>query len=652
MTLRSHWIWLGVLVLAGPSAAQAKAPPTRVERFEIIERGPAFGGRGFGDHGSYEEIKAVAHLTVDPAAPANRMIVDLDKAPRRRDGRVAYDVDVTILRPADARKARRVLVSDILNRGGRIVTGLNGPRSRAATDPGDGFLMRQGYTLVWVGWQAGLAPGLQQARLPVATENGEPIVGFAEQEAIFDTPGVVGRMTLPYPAAAIDPAGAVLTVQARVGDAARIVAPSQWRYIDDRHIEFSRPADLDAGAIYRLRYLAKDPVVAGLGFAAVRDVVAFLRHDREDASGGANPLRDLAGAPCERDAARRCLKGGGYVDVAIGHGVSQSGRFLRDFLWRGFNSDATGRPVFDGVMPSIAGARTTWTNARFAQPGRFSRQHEDHGVPGFSFPFAYAPTTDPVTGNHDGLLERCAADDTCPKVIHLDTSAELWQAGAALVGTGGGSGDLRQPPNVRLFLVSGATHAPGFSSPACEYPANPMSTNSVQKALLVDLVDWAAGRSAPPASRWPSVADGGLRPFSPGSAKQPDVINQPEPPSRAARWPVFAPAVDADGHEIAGVRLPQVAAPTGSYLGWNLRRDGYAKGELCNLFGSFIPFDADTLAARYPTTEAYVAAVETAAKALQADRLMLEEDAVAAVREARAAGIPGRAAANSSPARP
>jgi len=646
MIMKSHWVWLSLLVFIGPTATQAaKPPPAGVGRFEILERTPAFGGRSFGDHGSYEEIKAVAHLRIDPAAPGNRGIVDLDKAPRGSDGLVAYDVDVAILRPKDPRKARRVLVSDILNRGGKIITGLNGTANPTGADPGDGFLMRQGYTLVWVGWQAELGPGRMQARLPVATENGAPIVGFADQEAIFDVPGAVGKMTLPYPAAMLDPARATLTVQARAADAARSLPSTDWRYLDDRHVEFARPADMDAGAIYRLRYPAKDPVVAGLGFAAVRDVVAFLRHDRQDGAGRANPLQDLAKAPCEVDAQRRCLKnGGGYVDIAVGFGVSQSGRFLRDFLWRGFNADTAGRPVFDGLMPNMAGARTTWTNVRFAQPGRFSRQHEDHGVPGFTFPFSYAPVADPVTGMRDGLMERCRVDGTCPKVIHLDTSAEFWQAGAALVGTGGGAGDLAQPADVRLFMVAGGTHAPGAVVKACEHRANPLASTALQKALLVDLVDWAAGRSAPPASRWPRVADGGLSPFEARSSRQPAVINQPEPPGRAASWPVLTPAVDADGHEIAGVRLPEIAAPVGSYLGWNLRAEGYAKGELCNLFGAFIPFAAETagpadprlpLAARYRDHEAYVAAVAKAATGLQADRLMLEEDVAAAVGRAR-----------------
>ncbi len=226
-------------------------------------------------------------------------------------------------------------------------------------------------------------------------------------------------------------------------------------------------AALDAGAIYRVEYTAMNPRVMGLGFAATRDLIAFLRH--APAAAG-NPLADIAAAPCERDVTDVCANpGGGAFSSAVAFGGSQSGRYLRDFLWQGFNRDPAGRRVFDGVIPFIPGARQTFTNFRFAEPGRFSRQHEDHDVPGFTFPFTYATLRDPVTGKRDGIFKNCDDTGTCPKLFHIDTSAEFWQAGSALVGTGGTQRDVEFPSEVRAYMIAGGAHAPGMTLPACRY---------------------------------------------------------------------------------------------------------------------------------------------------------------------------------------
>lgn len=278
------------------------------------------------------------------------------------------------------------------------------------------------------------------------------------------------------------------------------------------------PADSDAGAIYRFSYLARDPKVMGLGFAATRDIVSFLNH-ATPAQG--NPLADIATARCERTAGGGCVTSNGIFETTVAFGASQSGRYLRDFLWQGFNRDLAGRRVFDGMIPLIAGGRRTFTNARFAEPGRFSRQHEDHDVPGFDFPFAYAAVRDPVTGRTDSILSRCSADGTCPYLFHIDTSGEFWQAGASLVGSGGTDHDLASPANVRAYMIAGASHAPGIVTPACRTPANGLEYAPVLRALIVSMVDWTGGRKAPPESRWPRIADGDL--VAPDRLSHPDL---------------------------------------------------------------------------------------------------------------------------------
>ena len=639
-------IALTALASAVAFPTMAAAPPRPPVRIEILSRTPAFASHNFGETGTYETIRAVAHLRVDPAAPANRRIADLARAPRAADGMVDCDVDLVILRPADPAHARPVLLYDVVNRGMKLLGMLNqgGMGLGDPIEPGDGLLMRQGLTMVWSGWQGDLAaapampvalpPGMHlpspvAARFPVVAG----LTGRISAETIFDN-ATGNRMTLAWPAATLAPGQAVLTVRARTADRPRPIPASQWHYQDATHVVIDRPAGFDAGAIYRFDYTARDPRVMGLGFAATRDLVSFLRH--ATAAQG-NPLADFAAAPCDRDAQGHCNPRSGAFSSAVAIGGSQSGRYLRDFLWQGFNRDLGGRRVFDGMIPYIAGARRTFTNFRFAEPGRFSRQHEDHDVPGFGFPFTYATLTDPVTGRRDGLLAACTATRTCPRLFHVDTSAEFWQAGAALVGTGGTTHDVPFPANVRAYMITGGPHAPGLAAPACALPANPLNYAPALRALLVAMLDWTGNRAAPPPSVWPSLASGDLVALSrlappriPG-VDWPTVANRPTSPVKGRHWPLLVPAVDADGIDRAGIRLPEVAAPDGTYLGWNPRKSGYAAGDLCLIFGAKVPFPASATPAdsRRPLGDrpARAAIRQAAADHLVKARLLLPEDA-------------------------
>ncbi|MFI5318018.1 MAG: alpha/beta hydrolase domain-containing protein [Myxococcota bacterium] len=576
---RARQLRCGIAALALAHAASA-LPAARVERFEIRARADAFGGASFGAVGPYERIDAVAHVSLDPAHAANRAIVDLALAPRDARGRVANDADVTILRPKNAGGANRTLLFDVPNRGNRLAHAVLAEAARGATleeaaGAGNGFALKRGYTLAWAGWQADIVgAGLMSARFPIATTDGAPITGRVQLEVVFDNADQPGRIALPYPAASLEPARASLTVRQRQGDAPRALPASALRFADARTLEVTRPADVDAGAIYELVYLARDPVVTGLGFAAARDVVSFLRFAASDASGAPNPLA-------------------GQVDRALAIGFSQSGRYLRDWLWQGFHVDGEGRVLFDGVLPVIAGARKTYTNFRWGQPGRFSRQHEEQRVPGNQFPFAYALATDAVTAARDGIFARCEQTKTCPKLMHVDTSAEFWQAGASLVGTDGAGHDVAFPENVRAYLLAGASHAPGMVAPYCELPANPVSYGAVVRALLVAMERWVRAGETPPASVWPSLARGELvaPPESgPPANTVPRVDYAQVPPKLVGvGWRVLVPSTDPLGNDAPGIPLHALQRLPAAYLGWNVRRAGFAAGELCFLFGGMKP---------------------------------------------------------------
>jgi hypothetical protein len=414
-------------------------------------------------------------------------------------------------------------------------------------------------------------------------------------------------------------------------------------------VTIQRPAGFDAGAIYELIYTAKEPRVSGLGFAATRDIVSFLRHD----TSAANPL-----------AGRR-------VDRAIGLGISQSGRFVRDFLYLGFNADEADRAVFDGLMPHIAGGKRTFVNYRFAQPGRHTQQHLETTFPGDQFPFSYPVTTDALSGRTDGILARCQAAGSCPKVIQTDTQTEFYQSRASLVVSDSQGEAVDLPENVRVYLLANLPHfapanaQPG-ASPVCEKPTNPLHGGGPMRALLVAMERWVGGGTAPPPTRYPSRRDGTLVPPQAEAVGFPAIPGFPYsglvngavvveqgamPPLRGQAYPAFVEKTDADGHALAGVRLPALDAPVATYTGWNYRKPGFAEGDLCDLTGATLPLArtrAERTAAgdprlsleeRYPGPGDYVAAVRKSAEALVTAGLLLDEDAERYVQAAERAGI-------------
>jgi hypothetical protein len=592
-------------------------------------------------------ITARATIAVDPQHRLNSGIVDIDLAPTNDDGLVEAIADVAILRPVDLSKGSGRLYYEVLNRGDKISFILLNDAPWVGyyqgLDAGNGHLMNEGYTIVWSGWQGDMPPGENRMRLQAPVLEG--VTGLVRDEFIFYHDYNPFVATLSYPAASLDTEGPTLTVRSRQTDAR--VSPDDMRR-PGRHPALFGPTDCHSQA---------------RGLRCRRHLRIHLRSPRPDRDGprvrlGTRP--DLISAQRRRRYERQRQN-------TYGLGISQSGRFVRDFLYQGFNEDEQGRMVFDGLMPDVAGSRKTWTNFRFAQPGQYAQEHESHLQPGDQFPFTYGVIKDELTGKTDGILKRCQETGTCPKVIHTDTAAEFWQARASLVVTDTRGNDIALPDNVRAYLMASTPHSEGFGEQPyetayCQNLANPLQNGGPMRALLHALDLWVSEGIEPPDSEFPSRDDGTLVspiqnsdgfPDIPG-VDFPDVTNglrvtdySVHPPAEGASYPVFVPKIDADGNEVVGIRLPEVSVPLATYAGWNLAREGFAEGSLCSVIGSTIPFAgtrSERLAARdprpsieerYESHEKYVQAVERAARGLAKKRLLLEEDVSLYVEMAR-----------------
>jgi hypothetical protein len=633
-------------------------------RLQIDRQEPFADGMTFGATGSYVRLMGTAYGELDPQQPLHAGIVNLDKAPRNAQGRVAYDMDVYIMRPTDVTKGNGTILYEVNNRGRKMLLpvlhdapetspgALNDPAT--AAHAGNGFAFQRGYTLVWSGWDPD-APRANHGlciRVPVATNNGHPMVQIIRDEFVFGTRIPTTRHTAPlsYEAATLDQSQARLTVRAGEADARHDIPPECWAYADARSIKLlPEGTAFQPGLIYDFWYPARDPKVLGIGFAATRDLVSFLRYETQDTAGNPNPL-----ARSHTDPGIRSV---------LAFGNSQSGRYLRTHTALGFNQDETRRRVFDGVLTNVSGIGKVFTNFAFGQPYRTSTQHEDHAFPENWFPFAHTPLTDPLTGQ-TGALRR--EDGFDPLSIEVNTSTEYWQKGASLLHTTPlGTADLALPASVRLYLMAGTQHGgrAGMSAGRGNgvHPRNPHSPTPALRALLVALDRWVTKGEEPPASRIPQLAAGTLVPLERLRFPAIPDVQVPRCMNRIVvlddwvtpqckldkAYIALVPQVDADGNEIAGIRLPPLAVPVATYTGWNLYAAPYPEGELCDREGSYIPFAATraerqvhrdprlSLAERYGSHAAYVQKVAETAQALVAERLLLPEDAVRYVDEAR-----------------
>ena len=642
MALRTPVV--AILLLLSAVAAEA-----RVTRIEVTRREPFASAQPFGSVGPYEKVVGRFFGELDPAHPPNSNIVDLGRALRNARGAVEYAADFYILKPVDLVKGNGALFYDVNNRGRKVILSQLNSAPPGERDPttadhaGNGFLMRHGFTVVWSGWIPDLPATDHSLRLEVPAVTG--IEAAVWDEFFFNTKEQT-RARLTFQAASTDLAKATLTVRGANEAAPTLVAPGQWEFADNRTVRLLPPGTpFRAGALYQLLYRAANPPVAGIGFAATRDFVAFLRREAADDTRTPNPLAVGAASAVRR---------------ALAHGTSQSGRYLRDFVYHGFNEDEAGRIVFDGINPHVAAARI-FLNHRFAQPDRGARG----SYPDPTFPFAYETQTDPFTGRSDGILARCTLRRTCPKIIDTVSSNEYWGSAQSLVTTDPiGRRDTTPPDTVRVYLVASTQHVARQTMPkgVCSLPYNPVDQSPVLRALALALDRWVADGTAPPPSRYPRIVDGTLVAMEGLSFPRVPGIVLPTGPTRRPRidygpdfdkgligrvppqvladaYAVLVPKVDADGNEVGGVRLPDIAVPTGTATGWAVRTpDAGGAGALCSLDGFFLPFartPADrqakgdprpTLEERYRDKAEYVTRVRQASAALERDGYLLAED--------------------------
>ncbi len=605
-------------------------------------------------------------LEVDPAHPANAGIVDLARAPRNAAGRVEARADLMVLRPKRLRGG--VALLEVPNRGGKAALAYFNRASwssdpSAAEDFGDGLLMRLGLTVIWVGWQFDVPrhSGLLRLNVPIASEGGAPIEGLVRSdwtiERLVRTLPLGHRDHIPYPVA--DPAHPDNALTVRDGRLAprRLVPRGEWRFarevggrlVDDlEHITLV--TGFQPGKIYELVYRARDPRVVGLGLAAVRDLMAYAKHD------AASPFP---------------------VRVGVALGVSQTGRFLRHFLYEGFNTDESGRPVFDAMLIHTAGAGRGSFNHRFAQPSRDAHRLSAFLFPTDLFPFTSRSQRDPETGVVDGLAAHQRADHW-PKVFFTNTGYEYWgRAGSLIHTTVDGGGDVAPLPSERIYHLAGGQHFVGEfpPSPAARLPGasawrgSPLDFSFTLRALLVRLVAWASAGREPPPSAYPRLAAGTLVsidrlvfPAIPG-LRVPAVIHEAyrldfgprwrdgiitlEPPRVGAPFPARVSQVDTAGNEVGGVRGLELRAPIATYAPWNLRAPGEpAAGELTDFLGTFVPFprtEAErvrsgdprpSLERLYATRAGYQRAASAAAQALVDAGWLLPEDRDRAIARA------------------
>ncbi len=579
----------------------------------------------FGEVGAYERVIGTARGEVDPAEPANKGIALIDKAPRNARGMVEYTTDFFVLRPRDPAKGNGRILYEVNNRGRKMLfgniadgpQGVNDPRTMA--DCGNGFPMRMGWTIVWSGWD----PDAPRANMglgrtaPVATENGRPIVQWVRDEFVSGTRGgALEAYKLSYEMASQD--GAKLTVRERQADPPQDVA---WTSVDARSVKLAEGKP-KPGYIYEFTYRGTKPKVQGLGFAATRDFVSWLKHDPN--------AGEVTGRP---------------ITHALAIGFSQAGRYLRHHVSHGFNRDEQGRTVFDGIHSHIAGVGRLFFNTPFGQPARTNTQHEDHDAPEAWFPFSTAMLEDPISRSKGSVLR---GDGSDPLLIETNTSTEYWQKGASLLTTDPlGTKDVALPANSRAYMIAGTQHG-GRAGAATDAgpnvnPRNPHNPMPAVRALLVALDEWVVSGQLPPPSRVPTLSEGTLVepdkigfPSIEGAAvvKRTNVVDCPaDGPGRAYR--TLVSRVDPDGNEVAGIRLPDIAVPLATYTGWNEYKAPYPAGEIADRDGSCFAFSAARITQRYRNRADYVAKVQDAVDALKKDRLLLQEDADKYLEKAR-----------------
>lgn len=579
-------------------------------RLEVTDRHDVLGGQPFGSTGAYELIRGRVYFAVDPA---RTRLTDVRLAPRNQAGQVEFSADVLLLRPKDKKAGNHTLLVEPPNRGGiGMLPMYNRARSSAnpthADEFGDGYLLREGYTLAWIGWQHDVPQreGLLRTYVPLA----KGVEGLVRGECTATS--AVQRLPLGDGGHVPYPVKSGLTVSVREGLYSERKQLTGW-HLEGTDIVLSEPAT--PGFIYEFVYLAADPPIAGLGLVALRDFVSELKH------GKTFP---------------------GQIQHALGVGTSQSAMALKALVYEGFNADEMGRPVFDGLQPHVAGGRRA-TFERFTQPSRTSGPYRNASFSTTDqFPYSDAEDRELATGRKDSILARARVAKVVPKILYTNSSYEYWGSAGAFVHTSlDGKHDLALPSTTRVYLLAGGQHGPAAFPPqrgnGGKNLANWNDYKWALRAILRNLHEWVVNDQEPPASRYPRISDRTLAQGDPPAYRTryldfgPDYlakgIVEHQPPKPGTEYNVLVPKPDADGNDLVGVKMPWVAVPLGAFTGWNLRTPFIgAAGGLLPQTGSYLPFPPQSVHQRYTSRADYLLRLGAAARQLVHDRFLLLED--------------------------
>lgn len=651
------------LLFAAMACLFALPSNAEVVRIEVKSRADLLAGKSFGMAGAFEKLAGKIYFAVDPRNSANRIVADLDKAAKNAAGKVEFSSDFYMIKPKDMSRGNGSLFYEVSNRGSKGMLGFFNLATGGSLDPatpadlGDGFLLEQGFTLLWVGWQfdVGNREGLLRVYVPTARESdGRPVQGFVRSD--FQPNQRTMEVALPDSTYAVlnpkDPAN-TLSVRDSVEGPRRTIPRGQWEFTPEA-TGVRLGSGFEPGKIYEVVYKAQDPPLAGLGPAAVRDAISKLKYD----------------------AAPELSIDQGAIKRAIGFGISQSGRFLRTYLYYGFNEDESHRKVFDGIMSHVAGSGRGGFNNRFALPGRTAGPFTSFFYPVDIFPFTDVEQSDPESGRRDGLLTHNMKAQFMPKVMYTNSSHEYWGRAASLFTTTvDGKEDAQMMSNVRAYLYTGGSHGVAAFPPTRgqgQQLNDPLDYRWAARKLLVSLNRWVADGAEPPPSAYPRISDStlvsadklkfpripGLTPPTTGNIHKAyrvdygvdfvakGVIAQ-EPPKVKSAFPMLVPQADADGNDIPGIRMPEIAVPLATYLGWNFmnERSGPTK-ELAALTGSLVPFPrtkADrernndprpSIEERYKDRAQYLDLIGKAATDLAAKGYLIPEDIPRIVEQA------------------
>jgi len=597
------YVVVALALLLAPALASGE-----VAKMTVASRVTVAGGHAFGTTGPYEKLAGTIEFALDPKDPHNARVTDLDRAKRANDGRVHFTSDVIVMRPADQSKGNGVLLFEVVNRGrlgllGRFNSAPASADPMTAADFGNGYLMREGYTLVFIGWEPDVRAGLVHAEVPTADDLVETI------SVPFMLDSTATEMTLNdamfyQPANATD-ASSSLTVRNRYWDSRTTIARNKWHFVPgkDGAPRIALDGGFEPGHWYEVTYKATGDRVVGAGLAAVRDAASAFRY-RTDL-----PV---------------------HGQTAYVFGASQNGRFLREFLYDGFNADEKDRRAFDAIWAHIAGVARGDFNARFGMPVSLA---------------TFTATRTPFTIEEQTFKGA--------KVFFTNTDVEYWGGGraAALIHTSAdGKTDLSIPGNERIYFLADTQHGESAFPPKVtrgQQMENPVPQREVMRALLHDLDQWVRKGTAPPESRYPKLADGTLTPVA--SVKFPAIPAVANPRTipgpglttnaTVTMLPYLVPQVDADGNDLAGIRVPDIAVPVATNTGWNFRSPSIGgDNDIANLMGSYIPFAATkaerearkdprlSLQERYRDRNDYLAKLRAAAQQLVAQRYLLQED--------------------------